>query len=211
MPKIYNDILRKKFTKKGEIPTDVCIQSQNSRFCRALAAELSAVGYSVCETFAPDALLCLWDIDTAAGEPPQNAILFSCDGEKLRRAGKAAAAFERPFDLDEFLCAVGAALSRAPEGETVRYDRKTRTLCGARACARLSEKEARLFDLLLSHDVLRRADADALFAGGSAESNVVDVYIHYLRKKLRRVSSLELLVAARGEGYELRREVFSIL
>ncbi|MBQ7660978.1 MAG: winged helix-turn-helix transcriptional regulator [Clostridia bacterium] len=142
---------------------------------------------------------------------PQDAVLFSADGEKLRRAGCAIAAFERPFDMDEVLTVITGVLGRAAAAENIRYDAKSRKLYGGGESVRLSEKEAALFSRLLTGEVLSRADAAAIFADGKAESNVVDVYIHYLRRKLRRVSPCELLTAARGTGYKLSAAHFTLL
>ena len=56
-------------------------------------------------------------------------------------------------------------------------------------------------------DQRRRQILDAVWgAEPDVYSNVVDLYIHYLRTKLREVGRADLLRTVRGVGYSLRAD-----
>jgi two-component system, OmpR family, response regulator MprA len=121
----------------------------------------------------------------------------------------------KPFDYDELLARVRALLRRrppAPAGELRVADLTADD--GAREVRR-GDREIALtaleFDLLrhfLRHprQVLTRAQLlAAVWGGGSpATSNVVDVYVGYLRAKLEAGGEPRLLHTVRGVGYVLR-------
>ena len=81
----------------------------------------------------------------------------------------------------------------------------TRRVTGADGEVRLSVRECAMLAALGKGGSLSRADAAALF--GSAAGNVVDVYACYLRKKLGKVLTGEIICARRGEGYALAEDV----
>lgn len=58
-------------------------------------------------------------------------------------------------------------------------------------------------ELLLTRDQLLEKVWDTDFMG---ESNVVDVYVRYLRQKIDQVFSVKLIHTVRGLGYTLRLE-----
>jgi DNA-binding response OmpR family regulator len=122
----------------------------------------------------------------------------------------------KPFSLEELKARVRAALRRArlrEEGRRLRagdlvLDAAARTVTRGDEPIALTRREFDLLELLLRHpdQVLDRATllADVWgydFLGGS---NVVDVYIRYLRAKIERPDRPRLIETVRGIGYALR-------
>jgi len=121
----------------------------------------------------------------------------------------------KPFDVDELLARVRALLRRTEtERATILtfsdlvLDTSTRQASRLGRVIALSPKEYDLLELFLRHprQVLTR---DLIFDrvwgydfGG--ESNVLDVYIRYLRQKLEQEGETRLLHTVRGVGYVLR-------
>jgi len=121
----------------------------------------------------------------------------------------------KPFDVDELLARVRALLRRTETeratiltfGDLV-LDTSTRQASRLGRVIALSPKEYDLLELFLRHprQVLTR---DLIFDrvwgydfGG--ESNVLDVYIRYLRQKLEQEGETRLLHTVRGVGYVMR-------
>ena len=122
----------------------------------------------------------------------------------------------KPFAMEELLARVAALLRRRGQG----FDAATQLQVGdltldllrheARRDGRVIEltaKEFSLLEFLMRHpgqvltrtqiiDHVWRYDLDAL-------SNVVDIYIHYLRDKIDRGFSRPLIKTVRGVGYRI--------
>ena len=122
----------------------------------------------------------------------------------------------KPFALDELLARVRSALRRASlrdEGQVLRagdlvLDVAARTVTRAGEPVNLTRREFDLLECFLRHpgQALDRATllADVWgydFLGGS---NVVDVYVRYLRGKLDGPGRPPLIETVRGIGYALR-------
>ena len=123
----------------------------------------------------------------------------------------------KPFSFAELFARLRALLRRAPgerpavlEAGDLRLDPAARTVHrGAREIC-LSTREFSLLELLVRHkgDVLTRADIrdhvwDFAYDG---TSNVVDVYVRYLRDKIDRPFGRHAIETVRGSGYRLRRD-----
>ena len=121
----------------------------------------------------------------------------------------------KPFNLDELLARVRALLRRTqPERVPVlKFDDLTLDT-GSRQAARgarlvpLTAKEYELLELFMRHPkqvLTREIIFDRVWGydfGG--ESNVLEVYIRYLRQKLEADGEARLLHTVRGVGYVLR-------
>lgn len=123
----------------------------------------------------------------------------------------------KPFELDELLARIRALLRRTMPERTLTLsfldltlDTSTRQAIRNNRVISLTAKEYDLLELFMRHprQVLTR---DMIFDrvwgydfGG--ESNVLDVYIRYLRQKLETKGELRLIHTARGVGYVLREE-----
>jgi two-component system response regulator MprA len=122
----------------------------------------------------------------------------------------------KPFALDELLARVRSCLRRSRmrhEGQTLRagdlvLDATARTVTRSGQPVDLTRREFDLLEFLMRHP--RQAlDRGTLlsevwgydFLGGS---NVVDVYVRYLRRKVDTPGAPRLIATVRGIGYALR-------
>lgn len=178
---------------------DICIVTADASLARFLTLELTEAGYTACVSDTPTAArLCLCDLDHYTGELPENTVGFSYDGSKQRRV---ATFLPRPVLVEALLDAVRERMHPAQGGEApcLTAERATRRVRSGGSSVRLSEKEFALLERLWACDLLTREDAADIFGGG--DSNVVDVYMHYLRKKLKTVCPYDVIGAKRGRGY----------
>jgi two-component system response regulator MprA len=158
----------------------------------------------------------------AGGAGPMVLMLTARDAVSDRVAGLDAGADDylvKPFEHDELLARVRALLRRRPApaqaAVPVPLTLADLTLDPGTREVRRGERQFELtaleFDLLhqfLRHprQVLTRAQLlDAVWGGASPlTSNVVDVYVGYLRTKLEAAGEPRLLHTVRGVGYALR-------
>ena len=123
----------------------------------------------------------------------------------------------KPFALAELLARVRALLRRAGPGEPellqfgdLKLDTGTRQVHRAEQLIELTSKEFDLLELFLRHPrkvLTRETIYDRVWGydfGG--ESNIIEVYIRYLRQKLETEGKSRLLFTVRGVGYVLREE-----
>lgn len=123
----------------------------------------------------------------------------------------------KPFELDELLARIRALLRRTqPDRAQVlsfadlTLDTSTRQANRKGRVISLTAKEYELLELFLRHPrqvLTREMIFDRVWGydfGG--ESNVLDVYIRYLRQKLEEGGEPRLLHTARGVGYVLREQ-----
>jgi DNA-binding response OmpR family regulator len=124
----------------------------------------------------------------------------------------------KPFALSEALARVRALLRRSYARKSpvleladLRLDPMRRTVRRGERVIELTPLEYRLLEYLFYRvgEVVTRADIwERVFedsSGGS--SNTVDVYIGYLRKKLRAEGAPNLIHTRRGQGYILEKEI----
>jgi two-component system, OmpR family, response regulator len=123
----------------------------------------------------------------------------------------------KPFSFTEFAARIRALLRRGPSGRPARLavgdlvlDPATRTTCRGGTVIDLSAKEFSLLQYFMTHagEVLSRTRLiehvwDFAYEGGS---NIVDVYVRYLREKIDRPFGTRSLETVRGAGYRLRRD-----
>lgn len=121
----------------------------------------------------------------------------------------------KPFDLAELLARVQALIRRARRhgDDTVRQvgmltiDRTTRRVTVAGRAVDLTAREFALLDFMAQHvgRTLSRARIAAAVWNYQfdPETNVVDVYVNYLRKKLAGLDDGTEIVTVRGVGYRL--------
>lgn len=133
----------------------------------------------------------------------------------MARFGEKYRAVLRPVDLAGFCRVVreiqgGAApslLTKAEEGECVVYENRTVSFRGR--TAKLTAREDELFRLMYEHrgKVVSRERIAAAVWGSDTSTNVTDVYMSYLRRKLTTVLGDGVLSSVRGEGYILKMPV----
>lgn len=121
----------------------------------------------------------------------------------------------KPFSYSELSARVRALLRRRPEhvGVLLRVadlelDRVERTVQRAGKRIELTSKEFGLLEYLLrnaGHRITRNMIVEHVWnLSFDTGTNVVDVYINYLRKKVDAGYSPKLIHTVRGVGYELR-------
>lgn len=120
----------------------------------------------------------------------------------------------KPFALDELLARLRAAVRRSKGGrarmveiEDLRIDTAARTVHRAGREIRLSSREYAVLECLALHRG-RIVSRDQLMAHAYAgqeepESNVIEVYVGHLRRKIDRGSHIKLIHTRRGLGYLL--------
>jgi two-component system OmpR family response regulator len=121
----------------------------------------------------------------------------------------------KPFDLSELLARIRALSRRGPveRGTLLRVgdltlDTRTHVVRRGEVDIALSVKELQVLEVFMRHpghvlsryDLLERAwDMDY-----DNRSNVVDVYVRYLRERIDRPFGVESIETVRGAGYRLR-------
>ncbi len=123
----------------------------------------------------------------------------------------------KPFAFDELVARVRALLRRRYQKadpviriDDLELDTAGRTVRRAGELVDLTPREYALLELLAMRagEVVSRSDIwEHLYEFHStAESNVVDVYIGYLRKKIETHGRSRLIHTRRGQGYQLAGE-----
>ncbi|MBI5564805.1 MAG: response regulator transcription factor [Chloroflexi bacterium] len=126
----------------------------------------------------------------------------------------------KPFAFDELVARVRALLRRAKpvaegQGEVLRVadlmmDTGTREVRRSNRKLELTAKEFDLLELFMRHPrqvLTREVIFDRIWGydfGG--ESNIIEVYVRYLRQKMESENEPRLLQTVRGYGYALREE-----
>ena len=121
----------------------------------------------------------------------------------------------KPFNLDELLARIRALLRRTQvkritilEFLDLKLDTGSRQASRGERIISLTAKEYELLDLFMRHPrqvMTREVIFDRVWGydfGG--QSNVLEVYIRYLRQKLEDGGEVRLLQTVRGVGYVLR-------
>jgi two-component system, OmpR family, response regulator MprA len=157
----------------------------------------------------------------AAGGKGPVLMLTAKDAIPDRVAGLDAGADDylvKPFDFDELRARIRALLRRTTPADTktllsvadLELDLATRHCQRAGRPIQLTTKEFDLLELFMRHpnqvltrDIIYDRVWDYDFAG---ESNIIDVYVRYLRAKTEEAGGSRLIHTVRGVGYVLREE-----
>jgi DNA-binding response OmpR family regulator len=121
----------------------------------------------------------------------------------------------KPFSIEELLARVRAHLRRTQDENPdllkfsdLRLDRRTREVFHGDRAIELTAKEFDLLDYLISHprQVITRDQILEKVWGYDfmGDSNIIEVYVRYLRLKLEENGEKRLIQTVRGVGYVLR-------
>ena len=121
----------------------------------------------------------------------------------------------KPFSIEELLARVRASLRRDRQEDTdllqfadLTLNKSTREVYRAKRGIELTAKEFDLLEYLISHprQVLTRDQILERVWGYDfmGDSNIIEVYIRYLRLKLEAEKESRLIQTVRGVGYVLR-------
>ena len=124
---------------------------------------------------------------------------------------------KKPFAFDELLARVKALQRRSEHERGARIhfadlclDPVTHKAWRNETLIDLTAKEYELLEFFARHPnqvVTRNMIADAVWGGGFDKfTNIIDVYVNYLRKKIDRGKDKKLIHTARGVGYILKEE-----
>ena len=153
--------------------------------------------------------------DTGFAKPV--LLLTARDQVRDRVAGLDAGADDylvKPFDFDELLARLRALLRRKTEPPNLtlsagdlQVDLLTRCVLRGGEEIELTRREFELLEYLLrrrNHTVPRDELARELWKEPAILTNVIDVTVKQLRKKIERPGSRQLIATIRGVGYSLR-------
>jgi DNA-binding response OmpR family regulator len=153
----------------------------------------------------------------AAGKTTPILMLTARDGEQDKIRGLDTGADDyltKPFSFGEFLARVRALLRRETMSRAglmtvgdLELDTTARRARRAGKELALSAREYALLDYLVHHagQVVTRARlAEHVWTDAEVESNVIDVYVRYLRRKVDAPFADPLIHTVRGVGYTLR-------
>ncbi len=154
----------------------------------------------------------------ATGNKVPVILLTARDEVSDRVAGLDAGADDyvvKPFSIEELLARIRAHLRRTQEidedilqFEDLSLNRRTREVFRNKRAIELTAKEFDLLEYLLSHprQVLTRDQILEKVWGYDfmGDSNIIEVYIRYLRLKLEENNEKRLVQTVRGVGYALR-------
>ncbi len=191
----------------------VIILSKDAVFSRMLLLELQLLHRSCRILEAPAeglrADLILLDLDSAEAPSAEcygriigftrHTGLFSVDAQR-----QCSMVLHRPFEMrllrQEVLAQAMQPLQN-PVHETLLMDAEGKyALYGERKVA-LSPKEAKALSLLLENRGTHVSRALLSQSIGESESNKVDVYICFLRRKIEELCGANFIVTVRGKGY----------
>ncbi|TBR60088.1 DNA-binding response regulator [Westiellopsis prolifica IICB1] len=121
----------------------------------------------------------------------------------------------KPFSIEELLARIRAHLRRTQETdedllqfEDLKLNRRTREVFRNQRAVDLTAKEFDLLEYLLSHprQVFTRDQILEKVWGYDfmGDSNIIEVYVRYLRLKLEENNEKRLIHTVRGVGYALR-------
>ena len=121
----------------------------------------------------------------------------------------------KPFSIEELLARIRAHLRRTQEDDTetlhfddLSLDRQTREVFRGKRAIELTAKEFDLLEYLLSYPrqvITRDRILEEVWGYDfMGDSNIIEVYIRYLRLKLEAEGESRLIQTVRGVGYVLR-------
>jgi DNA-binding response OmpR family regulator len=213
---------------------NVLIATKDTVFCRMLTLEFSEKGFSVLcaqsteetEQLHSRAQLALIDADFLSEDNlpnfPYDVILFgyaeTFDQIPTQELTKYHTLI-RPFAIEDFFADLlvpeeenGAIHLRVPKrkspAESLALDENTHTVYYKGEKIALTQKEFALLALLFENrgsPISREEALHTVFSDAGASTNVVDVYVNYLRAKIDHKFGVRIISTVRGCGYMIQK------
>lgn len=191
----------------------VLILSKDAVFARMLLLELQLLHRSCRVLEKPEAgmqaELILLDLDSAQAPSAEcygrmigftrHTGLFSVDAQR-----QCSMVLHRPFEmrlLRQEVLAEGMQPLQNPVRETLLMDAEGKYALYGEQKVALSPKEAKVLSVLLENRGTPVSRALLSQCIGESESNKVDVYICFLRRKIEELCGSKLITTVRGKGY----------
>ncbi len=166
-----------------------------------------------------DGITVLKDYRAAGGKTPV-LFLTARDAVSDRVEGLDSGADDylvKPFSFQELLARVRVLLRRSGEGRSnklvvgdLELDMASHTVCRGGRKIELSSKEYSILEYMMLNEgrILERESFRSHIWSWDydGESNVVDVYIRYLRKKIDDGEDVKLIHTVRGAGYMIKAD-----
>ncbi len=210
------------------------IITDDKRFERMLALELSGCGVNVISDINSisdkldqnnfftiiDLDFCQEDIEELCNSSKVIGFSHSYKNELGKRVDGCHAFFQRPFLMSEFLASVFGDIDASSRAQSIREKRSSRPAAKRREYLvldherkhiifgqddiALTENEFKLISCLYERrgEAVSREELSSVL--GSSESNMCDVYICMLRRKLDNRFGIRFLITVRGKGYMLK-------
>lgn len=178
----------------------VRIVSKNTFTVRTLELLFEDAGYTLTES-ADTAELTVTDIPAVLGENSGGSYIYLADrGAALPKGADAVIA--KPYSWEELLRTAETVVSaqRLDGGLALRSD----TVVYKGKSAVLTNREAKLFEFFKENEnkpVTRGEMLTNVWEDGAKDTNVTDVYVNYLRKKLKMAFGRDFIRSVRGVGY----------
>ncbi len=122
----------------------------------------------------------------------------------------------KPFSFDELLARIRALLRRSKVSDSHIIEYKdivlnpySRKLHIETNEVELTEKEFLIMEFMLKNTekpLTRKEIADYVWQNQTDSTNIVDVYVNFLRKKIESVTNKKYIHTVRGTGYVLRED-----
>ncbi len=122
----------------------------------------------------------------------------------------------KPFSFEELLARMRALLRRsaAKDSHVMKYEGivlnpYSRVLSAGMKEVELTEKEFLIMEILIKNAeraLTRREMAEYAWQNATDSTNIVDVYINFLRKKIETITARKYIHTVRGIGYILKEE-----
>lgn len=122
----------------------------------------------------------------------------------------------KPFSFDELLARIRALLRRSRKTDNHIFEYKdlilnpyNRKLSIALKEVELTDKEYMILEFMLKNNekpLSRKEIAEYAWQNANDSTNIVDVYVNFLRKKMESLTSKKYIHTVRGIGYILKEE-----
>ncbi len=145
------------------------------------------------------------EVSTITKESEAVVVLVSRDKSERKLCTGGMIFLPYPFQISTLMSILGGGVASSSLDPSLEFDRESCTVTLGKSSVTLTERECRLFEFLLTHsgECVSREEICENVWERQTETNVADVYISYLRKKLTPILGGGAIRSVRGQGYIL--------